>query len=184
MTNFIDITNFNPKNGDKFLIDANVLLYLFYTAGKYKRDIVKKYSTFYANIIKNDCKILLPLNLLTEFSNRFYKLEYDEYLRINSYNCSQFSFKAYRQTKEFDNVKTEVIDIFKLQIIPYAEKVDYNFTSKNIEELLTISDKIDFNDIIYYDIAKCYNVPIITNDNDFKQISDISIITQSTYLLS
>lgn len=76
MSNFMDVTSYPPNKHKIYLIDTNVLIYLFYVPGNYDKNIVKKYGKFYSEIIKNNSKILLPLNLITEFANKIFRIEY------------------------------------------------------------------------------------------------------------
>ena len=181
MGKYFDIISYNVKKDEKFLLDANILLYLFYTAGNYNRDMVRKYATFYFNIVSVGAKIILPINLISEFSNRIFKLGYKDYLATKSLDTKQFSYKQFRQTVEFENTIKEIYNIFEGDILPYVDEVDYTYKGRGLSHFL--STILDFNDIIYCDLAKEFNAAIITHDEDFKNLDDIKVVTANSKLL-
>lgn len=76
-----------------------------------------------------------------------------------------------------------ILNIIKLEILPYAEKFDYKFVQKNLDIYFNKANNLDLNDSIYYDIAKEENIPIITHDKDFKNITDVTVITANYNIL-
>ena len=178
-----DISAVHPKNGELYLLDCCILLYLFYTSGRCNEEDTKKYSAFYTSMIQNECRLALPLNLFTEFSNKFINLEYGRYLSDHK-NCRKdFSYKDFRSTKEFEDAVKEIQSIVKNQF-PRIETFDYNFKSENIARILDLVNKMDLNDIIYSDISRKYNIPIVTNDLDFINSSHVNIITTNHRMLN
>ncbi len=183
MSNFMDVTSYPPNKHKIYLIDTNVLIYLFYVPGNYDKNIVKKYGKFYSEIIKNNSKILLPLNLITEFANKIFRIEYSNYLDNKRLKSKNFNYKLYRKTEDFNRVSKMILNIIKLEILPYAEKFDYKFVQKNLDIYFNKANNLDLNDSIYYDIAKEENIPIITHDKDFKNITDVTVITANYNIL-
>lgn len=186
MIKCVDITTITPKENEKFLLDANVLLYLFYTPGSYRKEMICDYKNFFIEIIKNNSKIILSSNLLGEFFNRFIKMNLDTYVLKNNLLPTTFQLKDFRKTDEFGDVIKELLTIFNLQLLPYAEFTTHQITGASVNLLLNSAYGMDFNDCFYCETANELSIPIITNDYDFVNNDDkkkIVIITGNEKIL-
>lgn len=180
MTKICNIDTVYPQRGDKYILDACVLLYIFFTLGGYEKSLVRQYSTFYSNIVKSNAKILLSINLLSEFFNRFLKLEYKIYLKENGYESSSFTYKQYRKTDNFLDVIKELNEIFTYQLLPYSEFITHDINEEIIIKSLNSSNVLDFNDVIYACSSEKYSAPIVTHDKDYFSLDNsmnVTIIT-------
>lgn len=62
----IDITTHDPKSGELYFLDCNVLMYNFYTNGGYGADLVYDYSLIVTKIISAGAQICITDVLLSE----------------------------------------------------------------------------------------------------------------------
>jgi predicted nucleic acid-binding protein len=187
MIKCVDINSFSPSEGEKFILDANILLYVFYTSGKYNYIIVSKYAKLFSEIADNNCKIILSINLLGEFFNKFINLEYESYLKEKSLKSAIFQLKNFKNTVEYKAVLKEMKDIFQLQLLPYAEMITYTTSKELINEMINSAINMDFNDTLYCQTSNDLSIPIVTHDSDFINVDaskSIIIITANNRIIS
>ena len=159
-----DISAFTHQEGNKYILDCNVLMYVFYTFGGYSNVIMDPYKTFFNNIATSSQCILFPAALASEFANTFIRNEYRRYLRQNGLRQRDFDFKkSYKPTSEYKATVNDSIDI------------DGFFENENT---------FDFNDRYYGELSKIHDCYIVTNDKDFKSVDDIKIITSCSDMIS
>ena len=156
-----------PKKGEVFLLDTCILMYNFYTAGDYKKFIVKRCNDLFSKIIKADAKILIFPELMLEFFNLFIKLEYDMYLKKHGLCQDTVSYKNFRKTDEFQNVVAELREVYLSQIKPYAIVTNSNIKADDVFGFLDAVSELDLNDLLICKVAKNNNANLITRDNDF-----------------
>ncbi len=181
-----DIAIFNPLEDDLFILDCNVLMYVFYTYGGYRNKLMKPYKAFFNKIAVKNESILITSVLLSEFINSYIRNEYKRYLRENNYKPDQFDFKKdYKPTNEYADTIKEISDIIinQLLALPSVILCKDDITKKDIPGMFLNENTFDFNDRYYGELArhrKCY---IVTNDIDFKNIDNIKIVTANNQML-
>lgn len=161
------IDTLNPQKDDIFLLDTCVLLFIFYTSGGYRKDKVKRCGDLFNKIIQSDAKILIVPELISEFFNKFIKLEYDTYVETNGLSKADFTFKEFRCEIEFNNAIMELKEIYNNQILPYSKITKSNTEVNDIYTFLDSLAEMDFNDRIYCSVSKENNAKLITADTDF-----------------
>lgn len=174
------------KKGDKILFDCNVLMYLFYTYGGYRKDMVRKYTKVFSEAIKNQCQMYMPSIEVSEFINTYSRLEYNRYLRENNLKSKDFKFKQdYRGTKDYKELIVELKNLVNNQIFSVFKKLNDEFGDIDIVDIYHNPEIFDFNDRYYCKLAEKYELKIVTNDADFSVSGKgIHIITANTQLLS
>lgn len=182
----IDISTFTPNDDDKFLLDCNVLMYVFYTFGGYNNHVMTSYKNLFNKLATKKNCIYFPAILISEFCNTFIRNEYRRYLRENNLDEATFKFKqSYRPTTEYKDTVSELSDIVNNQLLslPSAIVCTDQFDSLNTCTLFSVENEFDFNDRYYGELARLNNYYIVTNDKDFKFIDGVSIITSCKSLL-
>lgn len=170
-----DIAIFNPLEDDLFILDCNVLMYVFYTYGGYRNKLMKPYKAFFNKMAVKNESIIITSVLLSEFINSYIRNEYKRYLRENNY----------KPTNEYADTIKEISDIVinQLLALPSVILCKDDITKEDIPGMFLNENTFDFNDRYYGGLArhrKCY---IVTNDIDFKNIDNIKIVTANNQML-
>lgn len=184
--NIIDANTVKLQANDKLLFDCNVLMYIFYSYGKYSTKQVKTYKSLFANAYKENCKMYIPSIEISEFVNTYVKNEYNRYLRRKNLSNITFNFKYdYRSTKDYTKTITEVKNIISKQILSIFKRLDDNFSELEISDIFDAPKIFDFNDRYYCKLAEKNSLIIITNDSDFSYSSkNVKIVTANSQLLA
>lgn len=170
------ITDFKIGRQDKFFIDSNVWLYLYYptVSGASKR-VSDQYSELLNEILEKGNLIFTNLIQFSELINVIHHQEYYDAVYRKKF---QGKFKNFRESEKF----SEAMNTAKLvtnQITKQTHLQTGMFTSDEMKTMVGSCDKADFNDIYFIELAKKENLHIITHDFDFKAASNFtnSIIT-------
>ena len=182
-----DISTFQKQDDDVFLLDCNVLMYIYYTFGGYSNSIMNPYKTFFNNIATCPDCIIYPAVLISEFSNTYIQREYKRYLRTNSLSRKDFDFKKnYKKTNDYVTTINDISDIINNQIMTLPSSIikTDDFKQMNLKTLFKKQQTFDFNDRYYGELCKRNHIYIVTNDSDFEYIDNIKILTSNPNMLS
>ena len=175
----INIKNYFPQKEDKFFLDTNIWIFLYGPYGSTDSEKTSKYSSFVKEITSQKCKIYTSSCVISEFINR--------YLRYGHSN-SRYAKKPYKNSYKKSNEYKRTFGLLKESFLKNFKDVillDDNFSKTNLNDLLKISEKTDFNDVIISHILKTHGIPLVTDDGDFKNLlDDIKIYTSNLQLLS
>lgn len=170
-----DLLGYSFTSNEEILIDANIWLYLFpapCNPSKFKR-----YSTAFQNLIAASSKPILSPVVLSEYINRFCRIEW------TAYKGTYPDFKVFRTTSEFKSIaKTckvyakNIVKLCTIHSVP-SKLLDLNQALDDFE-----SGSIDFNDALLVSICKNQNCKLLTNDSDFVE-GGINILTLNQKLL-
>lgn len=181
----IDIETFNPSDGSEYLLDCNVLMYLFYQNGSYLKDTVEKYSIFLTQIYNSDAKIILTDMVISEFTNTYIQMEFQRLAKINGWPSDKAYFKnTFKTTNEYEDILKEIKIIIERQLMPVSIKVNTDFVGFDIASAFAPYATFDFNDRFYSYAMKKRGAYIVTNDADFADLSGCNVITCNQVLLS
>lgn len=184
-----DIRTTSPKNGCKYLFDANVWLAVLYDF--YNEPYYSPYTKFFNEIIRNKTAptaiIVVPSLLLSEIINRvmndIYYWNYCKYSpKSENQKKSDHFKKSYRKDPIYISDLKEICDF----ITDYSDKI--TFTSDYLEEytcdtfLKGIPTHLDFNDYVMAKLSAKENFIIVTNDSDFK-VENVKVLTTQKSLL-
>lgn len=150
-----------PCPDDAFLFDTNVLMYVFYTNGNYRDNIVSQYADFFAKVVDSRAQIILPACVLSEFVSQYVK---NECKRIFG---ERLSYKTYRNTAEYQKILKELAVVLKKQLLPFCTKINYDFAKMNVEGMIAALKSMEFNDHIIASLAQSTSCTVVTNDADF-----------------
>jgi len=182
-----DIRKFSPKGSDKFLLDTNILLFLYseiYEISENSRLI--SYQDFMDKInFKN--VYITPLNL-SEYENVLKRRKFNEV--IDNYR----SFKEFRESKEFSEFYKEIILYFEL-FTPF-NLINIKFSKEIFNEYLDLAKNymkrgqvsFDFNDYLIAKTAEDLDLYLVTDDKDFiyfhNTLKKLKILTSNDKLLN
>lgn len=163
--NIIAINSYTPKSSDTFLFDNNIWMYIFCPLANFQKDKRQKtYSRFFENLLSRNLHIYINALILSEFSNRYLKLDFD---LANKQNAVYRNFKrdyvgSDRYIKTVGEIKS-----YLLQIIKVCQRCSDEFNSINISEVFNLFESIGFNDSYYIHLSKKKNWIIVSDDSDF-----------------
>lgn len=170
------ITDFKIGRQDKFFIDTNVWVYLFYpSVSKISQRISEKYSELLAEILEKENLIFTNLIQFSELINVIHHQEYNDVKRKGEFRGS---FKDFRDSEGFSEAM-KTAKMLSGKITKQTNLQTGMFNSDEMKKMVSNCDKADFNDIYFIELAKKENLHIITHDFDFKAASSFtnSIIT-------
>lgn len=161
MATMIDSKNLDNYVEETFILDTNVWLYLF---SNYNiKDF--GYSKVYEFLLENECKILFPPIVGTEFINRYCRQSFETYKsefgNSKSYKHDFRSSAAYKLAFSFI---TGILKSDILSVVQFAEIEESNFNNAITSPCLA-----DLNDDIIMNIAIKTNSILITHDRDYRQ---------------
>lgn len=124
------------------------------------------------------CTLFIDVLVLSEYINRYARLEY-----YRGFKQSYSEFKQFRDSSDFIPVAT-TISVTGRKIVRMTSRVDSGFSTLNINTILHTygKGKADFNDQILIDICRRRNLTLVTHDGDFAD-KDVAILTANTRLL-
>ena len=179
-----DITKFVPQKNENFLIDTNIWLYLFCPIGNYKTKQIKPYEDFFDKAIKNGSIFFISSLILSEFINRYLRLEY-AILNVQNNNAFPDFKKDFRPSQEYKAVSSIIYTTLKQNILKIAKSLDDSFTTLNIDQIVASIGDIDFNDEYISHLSIRSKFKLVTNDADLKLTkSNPHLITANKRLLA
>lgn len=186
MTNQVeDIRKKLYSEDEKFFLDTNIWIYLYY--GQYPYDN-KYFRRFYTNAFEkmcaNKCKIYLDAFVLTEFTRVFSHLEFNRIVpHVNRKEPNRNYYKIFRESDNGRQTAKEIV-IQTNRILKKAQLCDLNYNFINIpDQLIEYREtSSDFNDLTYIKLCKKHGFTLVTHDGDFRNC-DIPVLTANNKLL-
>jgi len=184
MKKIINLNSYSPSKSDNFIFDTNIWLYLYCPLGDYKTLIIKKYENFLVKIIKANSTIFLSSLILSEFINRYIRLDFNIKNKIDPDKFSDFK-KDYRTSPEFLVTVKALQATIRQQIIKITKNISDDFNNYDLTYIINNVDKADFNDLCIEELSSISNYKIVTDDKDFKITSkSIEVLTSNPILLN
>lgn len=164
------VQDYSIKADDVFLFDNNVWMYLFCPLANFQKDKRQRiYSNLFNNILSRKRPIFINSLILSEFSNRYLRLDYDLANKDDGKSIAkQFPFYKRDYVGSPRYLKTvSDLKIAMSKIIGVCERASDDFNSINLTDVFTLFQKIGFNDSYYLYFAQRKNWIIVTDDSDF-----------------
>jgi hypothetical protein len=162
----IKIGSYTPKSSDVFLFDNNIWMYLFCPLAGFQKDKKQRvYSNFFSSLLSRKLPIYINSLILSEFSNRYLRLDYD----LCNKNTFPLKYKLFKKdyvgSPQYVKTTSDVKSLLN-QIMSVCQKCSDEFNSINIPEVFNLFEKIGFNDSYYMHLAKLKNWIIVSDDSD------------------
>ena len=155
--NIHDIESYLPESSDKYLFDANVLLYQYYNFYSH-RNYTRKYSKFFKEIIEKRAKLFLSSLILCEFVNAYLRNE----AKVAGFVGDQYK-KEFRVSQAYKNLIDELEPIVKKSILGLFNRINDDFESINIDDLFLNLKESDFNDEYSIHLCRKHNLKLVTS---------------------
>lgn len=160
--------------------DANVLLYLFAgTISQSSSWASATYASIFKKSIQLQCSLFTDVIVLSEFINRFLRIEYENHLKKNNLSRQNLNFKNFRATPDGKAVCHDVELIVKDKILKQFNILNTAFDANDIASM-SLSNS-DFSDQLITQTCIKNNCVLITNDADFSG-SPLDILTENKKL--
>lgn len=167
---FVDNSHLVEK-ANKYIVYTNILIYLFGdTALKTETKKIKMLSDKYNQALNLGCKIYIPAVVISEFINRWHKLEFEKLKRIEKDNKLNYK-KDYRNTEKYKENNKFIIKTIKSSILSRCIMINDNFNDEDKEKLFADNDEQDFNDVLIINMANKNDCYLLSADIDVKKIS-------------
>jgi predicted nucleic acid-binding protein len=167
------------KANEHILIDANVWLYLQPPITQPPPYYAWRYSLAFKNLISAQAKPVIEVLVLSEYINRYLRLEYK-----TTWDKKYPDFKTFRCSSDFPviakNVIAEARQILKLSIVE-----DTPFSQIDLSAILDKTEigLIDFNDGVLIKTCRTRGWKLLTNDADMCH-GGIEVLTSNKKLLA
>lgn len=180
MNNIYKIDSYTPRDDENFLLDTNVLIKIFYPTLASKNST--PYIEFFNKIQKQKASLLISSIQLSEFINRCIRFQFDLYKKSHS-NIKSFK-EDYRNTNDYKECMSGIIEIVKTDILPAFLRINDNFENMNPDNFLVYGFSYDFNDAIIAEIARLKKAILVTDDRDYaNHLDGLNIATNNRALL-
>ncbi|MEX4003602.1 PIN domain-containing protein [Paraburkholderia sp. EG285A] len=173
-----DIGGYVYKSAEAFLVDANIWLYLSSLPSAQNAYATNVYSIALKNLILAKSTILISSTIISEFLNRYIRLEWGA-----RHKTTYPDFKDFRKSADFQPVGVNAADEARV-ILKLCETRDDKFSSCVVDDVLSNFEAgiNDFNDGVITHICREYGCKLITHDSDFTT-GGIDILTGNNRLL-
>jgi len=176
----IDALRYAFSDKDRILVDANVWLYLFapHPPGS---PAVRAYSAVFTGMQKNRANLYLDVLVLSEFVNRYARLEHQ--IQKNAGAAVSHDFKTFRDSPDFVPI-AQAIQASVMKIGRYAKALDHPLTACDLPAVLAgfATGGRDINDELLAHCCKTHGLVLLTNDADLGH-TGVTILTTSPQLL-
>lgn len=173
-----DARRYAFKENEPILIDANVWLFLQPPAAQPAPARAAAYSSAFAGLLKVKAMPLIDALVLSEYLNRYLRIEYDA-----TWKARHPKFKAFRRSADGRALaKRAVADV--RSIVKSAVLQDTGLSRININDVLdgVASGDLDFNDGVLIENCRLQGWKLLTDDADMA-LGGIDVLTANRKLL-
>lgn len=179
LNQIIEIDKMSVQNNDKYILDTNVLIKLFYPPMNDHN--VKPYIEIYQKIIDNRADIYISSIQISEFVNRCirfqFKLYQEDHPEITDFKAGYRDTEDYRNS--MDAILENVADMFER-----FKRIDDKFDETNSQNLLLKGFAYDFNDALIAELCRKYKAYLVTDDKDYiNYLKGIDLVTANRKIL-
>jgi len=159
------LSDFEPKGSHLYLIDANILMYLFSPIASYAIGRQETISRFFDKCRNVNSGLITTSSVIGEFFHVNLRMYYDNWCRSQQ-NQITFNFKKdYRPTDDF---KDSVVAINSSigAILKLTDRFSDSFNSINIDSVMANCLNSEFTDSYLLELSNQNNWFIVSNDKD------------------
>lgn len=194
---YLDINNYEARDGELFIFDANVWLFWLSPPNAPGRQRRLPYLKFlnYLQGLPNDPIVLLPACILSEVMNKLFHRNGDYFKRFLASPDGKAAIapcgpaddnillkKAYRPHLRFYRERNAVYEsIFSFS--PLLEFLGDTFNYYKFDDLKFAVTELDFTDWQIWEMARDNKATIVTDDGDFV-LENFPIVTNNSDLLA
>lgn len=157
-----DLNIYTLCQGESFIVDTNVWIYLFspFSTNDFG------YQNFLSEAQNKKCKLFINSQIISEYINVICRTAYENYVRANGLTKNRFKFKRdYQQTTDFYHYYQLACESVKNDILKYSKIAPIKLW--HIRNSLNDYHQMkDYNDLLYTKMTK-EKIKIVSHDRDF-----------------
>jgi len=167
MSKAFNINTYSFSEGDNLFFDTNIWMYLYGPQGNPNDPITQAYSQALAQAMQAKSRIWVDVLILSEFINRFARIEYDIQYPNKSHRPT---YKQFRNDQPVFQPISQAITGAVRNILKFTARVESGFSTADINSLLAEFETVpsDFNDQILVGLCIANDFQLVTHDSDFK----------------
>lgn len=175
--NTVDVASVKDR---PLLFDTNILLYLFGSANtSSNQSTIQTYSIMFGLCLQMESRLCVDVLVLSEFINRFLRIQYDNHLTNAQLEKKTLAFKQFRSSAEGIQAAQDIESIVKERILKQFQVVGKQFDTVDIVAISFANT--DFNDALLIQICQENSCVLVTHDADFNG-ANIDILTANIRL--
>ena len=176
-----EISNYKFNAQENLLFDANIWLDIYGPQGNPTSHRAQVYSRALGNALKAGCSLYMDVLILSEFVNRFARLEYGF---LQSRGTAPRDFKSFRNTPDFVPIAEHIANNLR-RILQNCKRTESGFSTIHIQNMLSEYKQggQDVNDQILIALCKAQGFIFVTHDADFKD-RGLTILSANRRLLN
>lgn len=173
------------QKGEPILFDANVWIYLQPPSAQPTPWYAKSYSSVLKQILLVGAQPVIEALVLSEYLNRYWRVEWKTWLKQNSALAPQFAdAKAFRLSPHFRSIGAAAIADAK-QILTMCDTADTPTQLCNLDDALMEfgAGSLDFNDAVLVETCRLRGWKVLTHDRDMV-VGGVEVLTTNQNLLA
>jgi predicted nucleic acid-binding protein len=173
-----DAARYRFQSGEQILVDANIWFYLFPPTAQPVPRWATVYSGAFSRLLHAKATPIVDGLVLSEYLNRYVRLEYDAFWR-----SSYPKYKDFRKSADGINVLQDAVAEMR-QILKTSAPHDTPLASMDIAAVLgeVQNGSLDFNDGLLIQTCRLNGWKLLTHDHDMT-IGGIELLTTNRKLL-
>ena len=165
MNNYSLLKDFEPKASHTYLIDTNILMYLFSPIASYGEKKQEQISKFLYQSKNINSGLIITSHILGEFFHVNLNIYFDNWCRVQKDSISFDLKKHYRPTTDFKESVNAINSSIK-SILKLADKFPDNFNNISLENIADHCYSAEFTDSYLLELSNVNGWMIVSNDND------------------
>ena len=157
-----DLNTYTLNQGETFIVDTNVWIYLFspFSTNSFS------YQNFLSEAQDKNCKLFTNSQIISEYINVICRTAYENYVRTCGLNKNKYKFKRdYQETADFSHYYQLACESVKNEILKYSEILPIK--QSHIDSSLNDYHQMkDYNDLLYTKMLTS-DIKIVSHDRDF-----------------
>lgn len=175
-----DARNYSFVQDQPILIDANILIYLYPPPSSSTQHWASAtYSRVFQQLLVAKSKPLVDCLVLSEYFNRYLRVEYDA-----NWKSIYKNFKNFRQSADASSTLANSIGEIQ-QIVSVCQLTDTQLNTIQFDDVLTTAAAggQDFNDLVLLENCRMNGWSLLTNDSDMC-LGGVNVLTANNRLLA
>jgi len=159
------IKDFDPKTSQSFLIDTNILIYLYSPIGSYNEKMQESIGRFFQRCSNMKIDLNVTSHIVGEFFHVNLNMYYDLWRKANTSKISYNLKQDYRPTEDYK----ESVQAINSSIQSFSKLVNRfpdDFHNINIDNVYDNCYNCEFTDAYLLELSEKRNWIIVSNDKD------------------
>jgi rRNA-processing protein FCF1 len=159
------IKDFEPKSNQSFLIDNNILMYLYSPIASYNERMQNSIGRFFDRCAALNVNLNITSHIISEFFHVNLNMYFDLWCRTNASNVSYNLKKDYKPTQDYKE-SVSAINASINSFLKLLTRFPDDFHNIQIENIYENCYKCEFTDSYLLELSRKKNWIIVSNDRD------------------